>query len=204
MAQGLLLPASSTAETHYGRCQAEPGGTTVLDPPGVRRWVPRLTGRYGDTTNCVIWIGDVLTLKPPLTLRAEPVIAIVQEPNSVADLVAEIIESDLAPSAHVRTCPDVVPPISKAFCIAAAREIAPLIHAARDLRYAAFWNDEDESSSLVIHCSTTKRQITFEFEASGRRTCSKIDEHMQQISVDLNVAGAEGPREFVAWLKRRG
>jgi hypothetical protein len=163
-----------------------------------------LPGRYGDTTDCVIWIGELLILTPPATLRAELPTEITQEPNSVADVVAEIVERDLAAPVLAGTRPGTAFSISKALCIAAAREIAPLIHAAPGVRYAAFWDDEDKSSSLVIHCSATKRQITFEFEANGRRSCSKIDEHMQQVSLDLDVGGAEEPREFVAWLKHRG
>ena len=201
MLQEQLVPAIGTAETR--QAPAPPWPTTVCDAPAERRrCFSRLPGHYGDTTNCVLSINVALTSAVP-TLGTELFSEIVREQSSVADIVAEVVESDLQPSARL-TSPACARPYSLAMCIALAREIAPLIHGIRDLRYAAFRDDEEQTASLMIHCSSTRRQIMVEFDAIGRATCSKIDEHMQYVAFHLEVGGMDKWRELVAWLRRRG
>ena len=135
MPQDLLdIPKNDTAETRPFPKQVAQAPTTELEPPQGRRVLSPLSGSFGDTTNFVVWIGDTLRLKPALTLAMEPSTGIPWLPNSVADIVAQVIENDLTPNAHARRLPVTAHPFPEVQCIAVARQIAPLIHGIRDLR----------------------------------------------------------------------
>lgn len=73
---------------------------------------------------------------------------------------------------------------------------------ARDIRCAVF-GDEEDGVTLVAHSSTTKRQVSFEFDANTPTiTIVLIDEQMHTVERDCQIRHELTLGNAVSWLSR--